>query len=248
MLMPAPIDKSVFRKIKKLLALAGSPNANEAAAALNKARRLMDEHGLSQTTVDLASLEETRGYRLRNGAKTQPTWLQRLLGLVGLAFGCKPLLRQVRVSGWAGAIRRESYISYLGPAERAELAAYAFAVLYRQLVRDRSEMLALLRDAGLPGRTERIRRADWYCEGWVAGVNQVLHKFELTPEEAALLEAWSQEQKLPTAAVRKEDAPHPKAGAFYQAGLREGSQAQLYRPVNGRGPGLDQPAAIGHDA
>lgn len=46
----ADVDEAqarVVRRIQKLLALAGSPNANEAQAATNAARRLMLEHNLS---------------------------------------------------------------------------------------------------------------------------------------------------------------------------------------------------------
>jgi hypothetical protein len=40
--------EGVKRRVKKLLALSNSPNENEAMAALEKARKLMDEHRLSE--------------------------------------------------------------------------------------------------------------------------------------------------------------------------------------------------------
>ena len=40
------IDKALLAKIRKCLALARSANEHEAAAALAKARQLMEEHGV----------------------------------------------------------------------------------------------------------------------------------------------------------------------------------------------------------
>jgi len=46
--METDIEK-IKRKIKKLLALSASPNENEAAAAIEKAREIMGEYGLSES-------------------------------------------------------------------------------------------------------------------------------------------------------------------------------------------------------
>jgi hypothetical protein len=51
-----PVDiESAKQKIKKLLALSKSPNENEAIAALEKAKSLMEEHGLSEQGCMYAS-------------------------------------------------------------------------------------------------------------------------------------------------------------------------------------------------
>ena len=44
-------------KIRKLLALADSPNDNEAIAALSKARELMARHKLTERDIDIKSSE-----------------------------------------------------------------------------------------------------------------------------------------------------------------------------------------------
>ena len=47
-------------KIKKCLALAASPEAHEAAAALRQAQKLMAQFGLTETDVTLADVGEVR--------------------------------------------------------------------------------------------------------------------------------------------------------------------------------------------
>ena len=50
--MKKKADEKLIAKIQKLFALGESPNMNEAAAALNKARALMDEYDLSYGEVN----------------------------------------------------------------------------------------------------------------------------------------------------------------------------------------------------
>lgn len=77
-------------KIRKLLKLAESPNAHEAAAALNKAHALMAEHNL--THVDAVASEATLQYnpsRCRTSA-----WERILAQTVAKAFGTQAMIRR----------------------------------------------------------------------------------------------------------------------------------------------------------
>jgi hypothetical protein len=237
------MDKSVLRKIKKLLALAASPNAHEAAAALGKAQALMAAHNLTQTAVDLAAFEETQPYRVRSNAKVPPNWIGSLACLVAEAFGVKPLKTSRTIRTSKRSVGRENKVSFVGPPERGELAAYAFLVLYRQLSRSRDRILKAAFTRGIKKRSERSKRADWFCEGWVNGVSNILNEFVMSPEERALMDTWSAERNLETAGARKMkfDA---EAAAYYHVGQKEGRNAKLYRPVDGSGPGLDPLAAL----
>lgn len=61
--------EDVIRKIRKLLALSGSPNPNEAAAAAAKARKLLLEHNLSMDALGVAP-EEVREEVFATGARS----------------------------------------------------------------------------------------------------------------------------------------------------------------------------------
>lgn len=61
------MNEQIKKKIKKLLALSKSPNENEAMAALEKARKLMEENGLNEP--DLNVYTEEAKY-----PKSDPVW------------------------------------------------------------------------------------------------------------------------------------------------------------------------------
>ncbi|GAB3443792.1 DUF2786 domain-containing protein [Insolitispirillum peregrinum] len=76
-------------KIKKLLALSASPNEAEAAAALSKAKELMEKHSISDTAIRLADITEAKG---KASVADRPNrWESDLVDLVARAFGCKTL-------------------------------------------------------------------------------------------------------------------------------------------------------------
>ena len=61
--------KSVLAKIRKCLALANSANEYEAAAALAKARALMEEHGLTDDDIALADVCQEQASRASKAAR-----------------------------------------------------------------------------------------------------------------------------------------------------------------------------------
>ena len=71
-------------KIKKCLALAASPEAHEAAAALRQAQKLMAQFGLTEADVTLADVAEVR--QQAQNAPIVP-WEVARASLVATAFG-----------------------------------------------------------------------------------------------------------------------------------------------------------------
>lgn len=142
----------LLAKIRKCLALAKSANEHEAAAALSKARELMDAYGLDQADIDQLDVEEatsTAGCRAK-----PPRWEAFLVGAVTRALPCKVILSRTG--------RR-----FIGMAPTPEIAAYAFGVLHRHLRRARADYIATrLRRC----TARKTARADAFCEGWAAAV------------------------------------------------------------------------------
>lgn len=152
---PMPHDHAeLVKKIRKCLALAKSSNEHEAAAAIAKARALMDQHGISADDIALAEMGEfsTRGTRTQR----PPKWESALCHSVRHALGCKVII---------GANRDRVYI---GPSPAPEIASYAFSVLFRQLKAARREYVRVHLKRCRPGR--KRQRADIFCEAWAMAV------------------------------------------------------------------------------
>ena len=77
-------------KIRKLLALAESPNEHEARAALLKARQLMAEHKLSE--LDFQDLNHREVKKIQTGitaSKRKNPWIIDLSNVIGENYCCK---------------------------------------------------------------------------------------------------------------------------------------------------------------
>jgi hypothetical protein len=92
-------------RIRKLLALTASPNANEASVASAKAKKLMVEHGFTEQEV-LDSETSGKIFEMSMGAEGFASrWKFVLVALVARAHGCEAIglrrgkLRKVKVVG-----------------------------------------------------------------------------------------------------------------------------------------------------
>ena len=148
------IDRKIIDRVLKCLALAKSSNEHEAAAALAKARQIMDEYGISDGDIALAEVEEACARSCRTNRP--PSWEVYLCQAVQDAMG---------VSSFITAEGDRQFVG-LGPS--AEIAAYAYGVLFRQLQRQRKEYIATkLRRCSVARK--RVR-ANAFCLGWSRAV------------------------------------------------------------------------------
>ncbi len=150
--MTAP--QSLIVKIKKCLALAKSANEHEAAAALAKARALMDEHGVSMDDIAMSDIGEAKA----TGSRTQraPLWEEALCMTVRHATGATAIIDT--------DLRR----IYIGPGPTPDIAGYAFTALFRQLKAARKDYIKRHLKRCRPAR--KRQRADIYCEAWACAV------------------------------------------------------------------------------
>jgi hypothetical protein len=174
------MDKSRYiERIKKLLALATSSNAHEAANAMNKAQSLMRKYQIDHQDIELSEIESA-------DASMEPTnpplWTILLITMIHDAFGVKSVLGEsIKPSG-----RVCGQVTFWGPAAKAQVAKYCFDVLYRQLLADRKRFIAGLHKNCKP-LTKR-RRADWYCQGWISQVNAKVDVLVIDDDEQELVE------------------------------------------------------------
>jgi hypothetical protein len=180
------LDK-IKAKIKKLFALSKSPNAHEAAAALEMAQKLMAEYGIIVSADGGFEIieEEIKG----NSGQTPPKYEVYLTSKIAGAFGCKIAYGKVRYSPrqFFGADFDYGH-TFVGLEHRVKIAAFIAEVLLRKLKKARTEYMKSLNRVRL--RANKIKRADDFCFGWAVTVVSKLHEFTNTPDEQAAIDNY----------------------------------------------------------
>lgn len=216
------MDKRILDKIKKLMALAGSNNPHEAANALRKAQLLMQQYQLSEADVELSDIAE-HSAALANTSKTQPQWSLSLMAMIQQAFGVTAYF----------STYRERRCFFVGYQDRAEIAAYCYAVLARQLKSARRDFLASLNKR--LKATTKTARADLFCEGWVSGVYQQVRDLVPSEKEQALVAQYmSQKHSGMTSAKGREAKATKRDQDAGFLGFIAGKQVKLNAGVGGQ--------------
>lgn len=215
-----------LQKIKKCLALAASPEAHEAAAAMRQAQKLMQQFGLTAEDVSLADVEE-KGAKACNASLQQ--WEAMLVVLVAQAFGCQYFTSQRRIFG-----RTERTFVFVGVSPAAEVATYAYEVLARQCAKDRKAHMAKQPKNCKPAT--KTARGDAYAMGWVAGVKGKLPAPELNERSQQLVQRYQEinHAELGTAAVKDRTKGSNVSHRDWHDGIAAGERAGLNQGVGGR--------------
>lgn len=156
-------NRAIMEKIKKLLALGKSPNANEAAAAIKRARDLMEQHGITDEEISLSDIREEP--IKRKGDSKPPRYEAALMSTIAQAFGLRVIYAG---SEWLLA----------GAGFRLEVGQYVTAILLRKLNAARAEYTKTLHRCK---RSTKTKRADAYCLGWVAIIVDKVRSFAGAP-------------------------------------------------------------------
>lgn len=203
------------------MALTGSSNSNEASAALARAQKLMESHGITQDDIDLSDINESICDYWPVGASHPPRYMAYLLQVIKDAFGVDCVL-----PGGDG-------VSFYGLYNRPELAGYTFEVLGRQLIKARKVFMNT--------QNKRIKistktaRGDKFAEGWIIAVLNKIEKLARTAREVELAERWLEKKytRTVTRPVRQSGKTRDNDNALNN-GYREGKQASLHQPVSGQ--------------
>ncbi|HCG2926648.1 TPA: DUF2786 domain-containing protein [Citrobacter freundii] len=229
-----------LQRIKKLLAMArNNSSAEEAALAMGRAQKLMAEHKLNESDVDVMDINEAATQKAPSHAEKMPEYMAMLANMVARVFGVK-FYTSHGCEFWDQPAKRT--IHYYGPDERPQVAAYSFEVLGKQLAKARREYIATMRKNIKPAT--KIARADTFCSAWVNGAYAVVSDFVVTEAETTLIEAY-RERKLSKGmkplVPRKPGKARGTDAAEIQ-GYSAGKNAQLHHAVNSSAP---QPVQIG---
>lgn len=205
------IDKALLAKIRKCLALARSANEHEAAAALAKARQLMEEHGIDEAALELAEIEEATARASRN--RRPPSWESILARTVCHALS---VIQFIDSTGDR---------CFVGRSPRPEVATYAFVVLFRQLKAARADYVASQLRRCKPGR--KRQRADVFCEGWASAVYCKIVELLPKPSEDEALHRYLAVQYPSLATVSARAANMKRATGDYWNGHVAGRAVDL---------------------
>jgi hypothetical protein len=174
-------------KIKKLFALSKSPNANEAALALEMAQKLMVEYGIIVSANGEFEIteEEIKG----NSGQTPPKYEIYLTNSIAEAFGCQCAYGKVhyRPKEFFGADFDYGH-TFVGLEHRVKIATFIADVLLRKMKRARTEYVKKLNRVRI--RKNKIKRANDFCFGWVITVVSKLHGFTNTADEQMAIDNY----------------------------------------------------------
>lgn len=156
-------------KIRKLLALAESPNEGEAQAAMLKARELMAEHKLSE--AECLGEDKQNIIRFRTTftcTKQTNPWMVPLMGVISSAYRCLPMVSR--------AERSKTYtIGIIGFEEDVSLCNELFAYAVR-CIEDRNKRLAAELD-GIGASASYIRQVkNSYGYGFTIGLQEAIER------------------------------------------------------------------------
>jgi hypothetical protein len=181
-----------LKKIKKCLALAASSNANEASVALHQAQRLMHEHSVSMTEMEL--LEVSQSTSQANNLRAC-TWEVALTAMINQIFGTQTISQiynAIAPPSSSSFFKQKRRVVFIGLGASAELAGYCHDVLLRQIVKARKTYMAKLSKNCKPAT--RIARGDEFAFGFVSSMSDKITALKPSERDLPLIKAYTEER------------------------------------------------------
>lgn len=218
--------EEAISKIRKCLALAKSANEHESAAALRQAKALMDKYQVDENDPSLLGIVEAGA--MSGAISRPPQWERMLARVVANYFDCDIFYKEgIKTSEW----------QYMGIDPSPEIAVYSFAVLLRQLRAARKDYIATQLNR-VRNKTNKIARANAFCEGWVITASMAMGKIHPNKEIIARIKHY-QEQAHPRLSDFKPTSLKVTRAVAQQShddkfhGMRSGENAQIHTAMNG---------------
>lgn len=231
-----PVPDRILDLIKKCLALSESSEPHEAALALERAQKLMQQYGVTAESAEVGAIKEEELRSIASASKLKG-WELRLFDAIANAFGCALLFKRgikpetVKKFGLRDEARYGRYI-FLGPERDAKVALYAAQVLQRQLARSRQAYTATL--PRWMSKGEKTREVDAYCTGWVIAATKKVQPLVRSAAQQAIIKR-KVEEVATAEAPELNDKSHKSITRAMSQGYVDGQQAQLHRPMPEKG-------------
>jgi len=211
-------------KIKKCLQLGASANEFESANALRQARKLMEKYQISEQEMTLSDIGET-GSKIHQ-KQSPPEYICVLFNTIADIMACRVYMTRSE-DGCA-------YIMFVGLLPNDELASYAFDTLQRKLKAARKEYIASeLKYVRL--RSNKVKRADVYCMGWVYAVADAVSSLKVELPELVNTYIALERSGLVTGKGSRSVklGKNRKDANDFNRGHGAGSDVDIHRAVNG---------------
>jgi hypothetical protein len=211
-------DERILEKIKKCLAMASSPNPNEAEIAWRQARKLMETHHLDMRDIEASEANIAK----RAAGKRPPVWMLSLAQACAKAFSCR-VITESSISG--------SKVVFIGVGNSPLFCEYAFIALQNQLVIARKNYVGTLSRCKLA--TKR-RRGEIFAENWVDGVLANVMRFAQADDTAEKAIKAYFDKNLPAIPTRELEAKKvlKRDSSAANAGYTAGQNTKLHKAVN----------------
>lgn len=229
--LPPEAEDRMLVKVRKLLALTGSPHAHEAQAAMNKAHGLLLKHNL-----DRVDLDRERAFSTRCLGEVRGRWSSceyRLASILNEFFFVLVFAAQ---SYDARRDRPGKVLQIYGTPENLSMAEYVYTYLTGLL----DALWAQYRAQKGPASPHERQR---YCAGLLTGFYQKLQGQARNLQERHAL-VWKGDPRLK--AYFKRHNPRTttrysrgvRQTRVYQDGISKGRQIVLRRPLQDAAPAL----------
>lgn len=236
-----PDRAKLFRRLRKILALAESANPGEAAAALHQARVLMDKYRIDEVDAHASAFEESSATKLA-GAKVLP-WEGAILSIIENSLGVRALI--CGFNPRKGARRPNAAVVFVGEGPRAELAEYAFKVLRRKLkiaIDDAiHEIVLRVHPGAVKGEFLGVLKPaqrNAYAMGWCRAVQGKVQALHNPPPSEALKRYMLQrgvknsDTKPPSRPKTRSSRRDPISSYLIQMGLSDGRDVALHKAMS----------------
>lgn len=154
--------RKALQKIAKCLELGNSANVNEAAQAIRMAHRLMLKYGLEKDDIEFIKMGKTKSATLLPTDISQS--ILKIIRGINRRFGVECVL-----TNYKGLKQAE----FIGMAERAIFAAFAFDVVYREMNQQTGQFRNSFQGTGTSS-SEVNRRVGSFLAGWIEGALEKL--------------------------------------------------------------------------
>ncbi|MDB1123939.1 DUF2786 domain-containing protein [Vibrio algarum] len=219
------MDKQkALKKIAKCLELGNSANVNEAAQAIKMAHRLMIKYGLDKDDIEFIKMGKTQSTHLLPTSISST--ILRVIRGINTKFGVEAVLLNHK------GLKR---VEFIGEADRAIFAAFAFDIIYREMNEHTGQFRNSFSGSGT-STTEVTRRVNSFVSGWVEGALEKLP--EIAPDDDSnnkinnYIDREFKNIDRETFKQQLRDAMK-NITKDYEVGLKKGRKLSVNRPVDG---------------
>ncbi|AJR08765.1 DUF2786 domain-containing protein [Photobacterium gaetbulicola] len=216
--------RKALKKIAKCLELGNSANVNEAAQAIKMAHRLMLKYGLEQDDIEFIQMGKTKTKTLLPADISQQ--ILKIIRGINRRFGVECVLTNHK-----GLKQAE----FIGVAERAIFAAFAFDIVYREMNQQTGQFRNSFQGTGT-SNAEVSRRVSSFLAGWLEGALEKLPELNTDDDHDKRMTNFIDKEfkNLDRETFKKQLQEAMNALTDdYEKGMKKGRAISVNRPVAG---------------